>query len=299
MRCSKCGGKAIASLRQYRMALCDRCYVSFYERMVERSIKRFGVLRREERILSCVSGGKDSAAMASVLKRLGFNVEILHINLGIGEYSAKSERVSEEIAETLDVKINVVRLKDFGFTIDDVDFKKVCSVCGTAKRYIMNRFARTKGFDVVATGHTAEDMILFFIKNVMSGGVEWISKLLPRTEGYGGFVSKARPLFEMGEKENMIYVLARGVPFLADECPHAPRDVWKEIIYDIEFKRPGFKRRFVLGIAKIAERIGEKRWEPSRCERCGEPSSSKICAFCRYVMRFSKGKDEEVGCHED
>ncbi len=288
MRCSKCKERAIAYLKPYRIALCGKCYPEFYLRLVERSVKKYGILKRKERILACVSGGKDSSAMVVALKMLGFNVEILHIDLGIGDYSKKSRKVVEELAEGIDVPFHVVELAEYGFTIDGVDVKKVCSVCGTAKRYLMNRFARENGFDVIATGHTAEDIILFFFKNVLSGGIEWIPKLVPRSEG-GVFVSKARPLFERSEKENMLFVLAEGIPFLADECPHAPRDVWKEIIYDIEAKRPGFKQNFVRGLVRLAKNVKvDENWELRRCKVCGEPSSSEVCAFCRYVMKFKK-----------
>ena len=289
MKCSKCKEKAITYLKPYRIALCKNCYPNFYLNLVNRSIKKYKIIRKNEKILACVSGGKDSSAMAFALKKLGYDIEILHIDLGIGEYSVKSRKVVEELAEEIDVPIHVVELSEYGFTIDDVDVKKVCSVCGTAKRYLMNRFARLNGFDVIVTGHTAEDLILFFFKNILSGGIEWIPKLIPRSEGFNGLIAKARPLFERSEKENMLFVLSLNVPFLMDECPHAPRDVWKEIIYDIEAKKPGFKQNFVRGLIKLAKSLKvEKEWEFRKCKICGETSSSEICAFCRYAEKFGK-----------
>ncbi|HIP25363.1 MAG TPA: adenine nucleotide alpha hydrolase family protein [Archaeoglobus profundus] len=290
MKCKRCGRKAIANLRQYRIALCERCYPNFYLELVKRSIKKYKIIKKNEKILACVSGGKDSIAMAFTLKKLNYNIEILYIDLGIGEYSIKSKKVVEELAETIDVNLHVVKLKDFGFTIDDVNIKKVCSVCGTAKRYLMNRFARLNGFDVIATGHTVEDIILFFIKNVLSGSIEWIAKLIPRSESFNEkLITRARPLFERSEKENMLLVLAINLPFLADECPHAPQDIWKEIVYEIESKRPGFKSNFIRGLIKLASNIKiDKGWEVKYCKECGEVSNSELCAFCRYIKKFSK-----------
>jgi uncharacterized protein (TIGR00269 family) len=290
MKCKRCGKRAVVNLKQYRIALCESCYPNFYLELVKRSIKRFGIIKKNERVLACVSGGKDSSAMVFALKKLGYNVEVLHIDLGIGEYSAKSKKVVEELTEIIDVPLHVVELREFGFTIDDVDVKKVCSICGTAKRYIMNRFARLNGFDVVATGHTAEDMILFFFKNVLSGGIEWIPKLIPRSESFDErLVTRVRPLFDRSEKENMLFVLTSNLPFLVDECPYAPQDVWKEIIYDIELKKPGFKSNFVRGLIKLAKSVKvEDDWSWTYCKECGEVSSSEVCAFCRYVKKFGK-----------
>jgi len=93
MKCKRCGKKAIAHLRAYGIALCEECYPEFYIRLVKRSIKRHGILKESERVLAAVSGGKDSSAMAAVLKELGYDIELLYIDLGIGEYSKESERV--------------------------------------------------------------------------------------------------------------------------------------------------------------------------------------------------------------
>jgi hypothetical protein len=103
MKCSKCKEKAITYLKPYRIALCKNCYPNFYLNLVNRSIKKYKIIRKNEKILACVSGGKDSSAMAFALKKLGYDIEILHIDLGIGEYSAKSRKVVEELAEEIDV----------------------------------------------------------------------------------------------------------------------------------------------------------------------------------------------------
>jgi len=155
MKCSRCGEKAVTYLRPHRIALCGRCYRSFYERLVERSIKKFGILKKDERILACVSGGKDSAAMAAVLKELGFRIEMLHIDLGIGSYSAKSKRISEELAESLDAEINVVRLKDYGFD-----------------RYVGVELGRSPDFVKLAEAYGAE--------GVRPGSIEEFEKAVKR-----------------------------------------------------------------------------------------------------------------------
>ncbi|WP_457550497.1 ATP-binding protein [Archaeoglobus sp.] len=286
MKC-RCGRKAVFHSKIYRITLCDKCYPKFYVNLVKRSIKRNGILKSSERILVCVSGGKDSSAMAYALKVLGYNIELFHIDLGIGNYSKESLNATEELAQTLNLDLNVVKLKDYEFTIDDVERKKVCSACGIVKRYLMNRFARENYFDVVVTAHTCEDIILFFIKNMLSGNVEYIAKLKPRIEGYDKLVTKAKPLFERTEKENATLVLTLNLLFTPLECPHAPRDVWKEIIYDIELKKPGFKQNFVKAIVKLAESVSTEEWEVKHCKICGEVSNSEVCSFCKLVRRYA------------
>ncbi len=288
MNCKKCGRKAVVNLKAYGISLCEKCYPEFYKNLVKRSIKRFKILNQNERILVAVSGGKDSSAMAAVLKELGYDIELLYIDLGIGEHSKVSEKVVKDLSENIDVKLNVVRLRDYGFTVDDVARRmrrKTCSACGTAKRYIMNRFARENGFEVVATGHTAEDIVSFYLKNVAGGAKVWAEKLMPRNEPFDEkIVTRSKPLFEMSEKENMLYVLIENIPYTPMECPHAPEPEWKEIVYEIERRKPGFVKNFVRGLVRPAEEFGETRY----CKICGEVASGEICAFCRLKEKLTR-----------
>lgn len=289
MKCRKCGKKAIVSLKTYKISLCETCFPPFFERLVERDVKKYRIIRENERVLAAVSGGKDSVALLSALKalkdvssNLNFHIEALHIDLGIGEYSRRSSEVCRELCQELEIELNTVKLSEYGFTISDVSTRKVCSVCGNAKRYIFNRFARENGFDVIATGHNADDILANFFKNWLAGNRWWIEKQSPRTEGFDRVVTRIRPLFLRTEKENAIYVLTKQLPFLADECPNAPQDRWKEIIYEIEAKVPGFKQNFVRNMFKEKKEVSEFRY----CSVCGEVSTSEICQFCRNVMKY-------------
>ncbi|HDD36402.1 MAG TPA: adenine nucleotide alpha hydrolase family protein [Archaeoglobus veneficus] len=286
MKCKKCNSRAIANLKQYKIALCEKCYPKFYESLVKRSIKKYGILKKDERILTAVSGGKDSVALAKVLKNLGYEIEMLYIDLGIREYSKRCKNIVEKLSETIDVDLNVLKLSDFGFTIDDVEMRKVCSACGTAKRYLMNKFARENKFDIIATGHTSEDLTSFAIKNIVGGNFGWIEKLKPRIESFDEkIIPKARPLFERMEKENMLYVLTLKLPFSTESCPNAPINDWKEIVYEIERRKIGFNQNFVRGLIN-AKKLA--KLDVKYCKICGEVTTSDMCAFCKLVKRYSK-----------
>jgi|Deesub1362A_J573_1020465.scaffolds.fasta_scaffold00318_7 uncharacterized protein (TIGR00269 family) len=290
-KCRKCRKRAVVSLKTYKISLCDTCFPPFFERLVERDVKKYKIIKEDERVLAAVSGGKDSVALLSTLKAisssLNFHIEALHIDLGIGEYSRKSTEICKKLCQELEIELNTVKLAEYGFTISDVSTKKVCSVCGNAKRYIFNRFARENGFDVIATGHNADDILANFFKNWLSGNRWWIEKQSPRTEGFDRVITRIRPLFLRTEKENAIYVLTRHLPFLADECPNAPQDRWKEIIYEIEAKIPGFKQNFVRNMFKEKKEVSDFRY----CSICGEVSTSEICQFCRNIMKYGKNRE--------
>ncbi len=280
MKCSLCRKKAVERLRQYKLSLCKECFVKFYEKQVERTVKKYKVFKSGERVLVCISGGKDSAAMLSALTTISKEIEIeaFYINLEIENYSDVSLKNVKKLCNELNVKLNVVNLSEYGIYLSKAG-KKKCSVCGTAKRYIMNKFARENGFDCVATGHCLDDIIVFFFKNWLSGNFEWSTKFLPRMEGFDKIVTRVKPLYLMSERENAIYCLCKELPFTKDNCPYAPKDDWKEIIYDIEKKKPGFKRNFVANLPKYLNR--KTNLEFKHCTICGEVTTAEVCAFCK------------------
>ncbi len=300
LKCKFCGKPAIERLKQYRLSLCENCFVSFYERQVERTLKRYKVVRKGERVLACVSGGKDSSAMLAALKKLSknldFSVEALHIDLGIkkDDYSKKSLEVAEKVCRMLDVELSIVDVSEYGVSIESFGRKK-CAACGTVKRYVMNRFARENGFDCVSTGHSSDDIVAFFFRNWLSGNFDWSTKFLPRTEGFDKVVTRIRPLYFLSERENALYCVCSKIPFLSDSCPYSPDDEWKEIVYEIERRKPGFRRQFVTNLVKyLKENSEEKRGEFKYCKLCGEVTTSDVCAFCRLREKSGKRKKRDV-----
>lgn len=283
MMCSKCGEGAFEKFRgRY---YCKGCYAEKYESAVESSIRRYRMIKAGERVLVALSGGKDSVAMLSVLKSLSskfqFEVSSLFINLGLKEYSRISLEIASRVCEKLEVELHTVNLSDYDIDLSNFS-GKVCSVCGNAKRYLMNRFARENGYDVIATGHCSEDILANLFKNLYSGNFQWSEKQMPRIEGFDKVVTRIRPLYEMGERENMIYAFAKGLQFVEMECPKAPNPKWKEIVYEVERKIPGFKISVLRNLARRKEKV---EVELKYCRICGEVTSSEVCLFCRNVRK--------------
>ncbi len=295
MRC-RCGKRAIFNSKVYRVSLCENCYSKFYVNLVKKSIKKYGILKKSEKILACISGGKDSVSMVYTLKELGYNLNLFFIDLGIKNQSVKGKKVFEESSEIFDLSSSLIKLKDFGLTVDDFRMKKICSACGTAKRYLMNKFASENGFDIISTGHTCDDILLFFFKNILSGNLKYITKLRPRVDGFNGLVTKVKPIFERIEEENLILVKTLNLPFLIERCPYKPRDIWRDLLQTIEKEKPGFKQNFVRGVVKLASNLDIERWDLKYCKLCGEVSSVDVCSFCRLVERYSRKNEKKFGC---
>ena len=85
MRCKTCGEPAAINKRQHKLALCGEHFTEWLVSRTEKIIEKYAMFGHDERILLAVSGGKDSLALWDVLLRLGYDVEVLYIDLGIGD----------------------------------------------------------------------------------------------------------------------------------------------------------------------------------------------------------------------
>ena len=269
------------------MNLCEDCLIRIYRRRVFHTIKAYGLVSKDDRVAVALSGGKDSMVALSMLREYGADVFAYYINLGIPGYSDEMERISRKFADDLGVEIFVTSLKDdYGFRVVDIKGRKACSACGTVKRYLINRVPRELGATRVATGHNMDDILEFFLKNLLSRNYAWNRKLVPHNPSEHPLVlPRIRPLFEVGERETLAYALLTGIPVRADRCPLARFSGWKEIIYGIERKKRNFRTQLIKSVRDLAEHMPRENVTWGACRSCGEPTSREICAFCSLRAR--------------
>ena len=288
MNCKICGKEATVYLNYPRMRLCKEHFIAYFERKIERTIKKYKMVSPEENILIAFSGGKDSAAVAHVFKKLGYSITGLHINLGKGEYSNKSEEYAKKQSKQIGLRLKVVDLrKILGKGVGEAKGSRpTCSVCGTTKRYILNRFAYEKGFDVVATGHNLDDETAFVFSNLLHWNTEYLAKQGPYLPGENKFVKKIKPLYETMEYEISEYVKNLGYTYITGKCPLSSGATilkYKKILDEMEQKGPGTKINFIKGFLKKKHlfEVEIQRSSPKECNICGMPSLGEKCAFCK------------------
>ncbi len=291
-RCYKCGQRAVVYLRQHRIAFCKEHYIEWYLKRLKETIKEFRMFDKEDKVLVAVSGGKDSLALWDALNRLGYKVDGLYIDLGIGEYSQKSKRVCQDFAKERSLRLNIVDLKrEIGDipTIKEVEKRPACSFCGQLKRYYMNSFAKKESYKAVATGHNLDDESATLLSNVLSWNMGYLSRQFPVLLEGDGFVRKVKPLFKFTEKENALYAFLSGINFVEEECPFAEGASsieYKKILSSIEEKSPGTKLRFYMDfLRKLHPLLTQEKLQIKPCKLCQEPTTAEICSLCRLRER--------------
>ena len=305
--CARCGGDAEVRLDYARLNLCSRCFISFYEEKVRETVGKYGMLKRGEKVAVAVSGGKDSASLLFALHKTfpDLSLTALHLNLGIPEYSEECEEKFWKLVERVGVKGVVYDLREeLGITIPDLQevHGRLCSPCGTIKRYLLNKLAWEGGFNKLATGHHLDDTAEVLFHLYLQGDSQQLVRLKPVSPStHPKLVTKVKPLWRMTEKENLLYALACDLPFRKKECPFAQgsRSLRrKKLMWKIEGEIRGFRRTLVSSHLKRFLPLLEKVVEPPpllECSRCGMPASSDPCAFCRKVELARKAGLKGVG----
>ena len=290
MKCRRCRALAVIEIRRHNAAFCRECFLHVFRSQVGRAIEHHAMFTESDRILVAVSGGKDSLALWDVLLAKGYDVTGLYLGLGIGDYSVRSLQVTRAFAEERGAELRVVDLeRDYGYDIPAAGARgsrSTCAVCGLSKRYVFNRAALEGGFDVVATGHNLDDEAATLLGNTLRWSTDSIARQFPALPAKDGLVRKVKPLHRLSELETAAYAFLRGIDYVVEECPLVIGNTqlrYKDAMNAIEAASPGTKAQFFLGYLERGMPLFRTRDEVglAPCERCGQPTTARFCAFCR------------------
>ncbi|MEM2697570.1 MAG: ATP-binding protein, partial [Nitrososphaerota archaeon] len=283
--CSRCGrsGEALYKLTNLPGLICKDCFITYYEKKVKNCVIKYEMLRGVKNIGVAVSGGKDSMALARVLSRLfpDIHLKLIHINLGIPSYSNECQKIVEKFADENSIDLIIYNIRELeGYSIDSFSklpyVKRMCGVCGIVKRYLMNKIAYENRLDALATGHNLDDTVETLFKSYLKGDIEEIVRirpLLPST--HPKLVKKIKPLIEMTERENLLYVTLTNTMHVDVKCPFFKDSRMmkrKKLISMLEEEIKNFKYIFFKShLKKIQPVLSKVIVEPAlrECKVCG------------------------------
>jgi uncharacterized protein (TIGR00269 family) len=300
-------------LRYNGLSLCKRCFVSFFERRVRRTIGEHQLVNGGDRIAVALSGGKDSVTVLYLLDKFnevhGNNVELVAISIdqgirGVDEVNLKNAR---EIARATGIEHHVFSFKDeLGYTVDELAHIRpgLCN-CGVFRRQILNKRARELGANKLATGHNLDDEVESAMMNFVTGNLV----KLARGDGLVNsdkFVRRIKPLRRSPEEEVALYArLIFPQMEFAPECPYRGEVIrrnMKRAIDALERQHPGIRYQMLESSERLRDALRRGVDSPplvSECRICGEPSSSEVCNACLLrdqIERLSamRGKSEDT-----
>ncbi|VVB93985.1 tRNA 2-thiocytidine biosynthesis protein TtcA [uncultured archaeon] len=297
MKCQRCSKTAVVFQKYSNAHFCKPHFIEDVERKIKRDIRKFGMIKKGERIAIALSGGKDSTALLYVLHKIFQNrrdLELLAVTIdeGIHGYREHTLEHAKKLTRELGISHTIVSFKEgFGITLDELAAKKehaACTLCGVLRKNLLNRVARELGADKLATGHNLDDEAQTILMNYLRGDTDRLKRMSPGIT-QPGLVMRIKPLRSIPEKEVALYGFLNNLPVSTDECPYAGealRNEIREIVNNYEVRHPGTKYSLLGGFDEISPMMQPLTTQIVRCEICGEPSSVAVCKTCRLLGRI-------------
>ncbi|MEM4352556.1 MAG: TIGR00269 family protein, partial [Candidatus Caldarchaeum sp.] len=261
-----------------------------FEKRVLRTIARYRLLRRDDRIAVAVSGGKDSLSLLQVMKKIESSFPTAQlfavtVDEGIDGYRDEALTLVEQAAVKLGVPLVRTSFKEvYGVSLSEImsstAFQRsglaACSVCGPLRRKAINVAAKKAGATVVATAHTLDDIVQKALRGELGS-----SEVGLRSDGPA--LPRVAPFRLTPEREVVFYAYLTGVPFQSIVCPNASntmRSAVRKFLTEFEEKHPGSLFAALKSFER-AHAAGGKNLQ--LCKVCGEPTSRETCRVCELL----------------
>ena len=185
-------------------------------RLAGQAIADFGMIAASDRVMVCLSGGKDSYGLLDILLKLrdaaplDFEIVAVHLDQ---RHPGYPERVLPEYLSRLGVPYRIERQDTYSVVKRVVPAgKTMCALCSRLRRGVLYRIASELGATKIALGHHRDDILETFFLNLFFGGT--LKAMPPKLASDDGRHVVIRPLAYVPEEDLAAYAGSRGFPII-------------------------------------------------------------------------------------
>lgn len=225
-------------------------------RGLARAITDFGMIDDGDRVMVCVSGGKDSYSMLDLLRDLSrrapIRFELVVVNVDQGQPGYPAERLRGYMREQ-GYDFRMIEEDTYSIVTEKIpEGKTYCSLCSRLRRGILYRLARELGCTKIALGHHRDDILQTMLLNLFFAGQ--LAAMPPKLVSEEGHVV-IRPLAYCAVEDIAAFAEARGFPILpCDLCgsqDNLQRKIVGRMLDSLERDHPGIKNVMFASLQNV------------------------------------------------
>ena len=225
---------------------------------VGRAIEDYGMIADGDRVMVCLSGGKDSYAMLSLLLALQraapVSFELVAVNLDQKQPGFPAH-VLPDYLTALGVPFHILEQDTYSVVKRVIpEGKTTCGLCSRLRRGALYTFAAENGFTKIALGHHLDDIIETLFLNLFFGGT--LKAMPPKLKSDDGRNVVIRPLAYCRERELARYATAKAFPLipcnLCGSQENLQRKEIKAMLAEWERKHPRRIESIAAALGNIA-----------------------------------------------